>query len=54
MSTGQAPERSSVDEIRTLFLFEKLNEDQLAWLSRAGRVEHVEPGIVFREGEPAT
>jgi len=54
MSTGQVPERSSVDEIRTLFLFEKLNEDQLAWLSRAGRVEHVEPGIVFREGEPAT
>jgi signal transduction histidine kinase len=54
MSTGQAPERSSVDEIRTLFLFEKLNEDQLAWLSRVGRVEYMEPGVVFREGEPAT
>jgi signal transduction histidine kinase/ActR/RegA family two-component response regulator len=54
MSTPQAPERCSVDELRTLFLFEKLNDQQLAWLSRAGRIEQMEPGIVFREGEPAT
>ena len=54
MSTAQAPERCSVDELRTLFLFEKLNDDQLAWLSRAGRIEQMEPGLVFREGEPAS
>ena len=42
-----------VDEIRTLFLFEKLNEDQLGRLCRLGHVETVEPGWVLREGEPA-
>ncbi len=40
-------------ELRTLFLFEKLNEEQLAWLCREGRVQRYEPGYVFREGEPA-
>jgi hypothetical protein len=43
----------SIDELRTLFLFEKLTEDQLGWLCREGRVEHVGPGLVFGEGEPA-
>jgi len=43
----------SPDELRTLFLFEKLNDEQLAWLCREGYVERVEPGLVFREGEPA-
>src|SRR6266568_4893438 len=42
------------DELRTLFLFEKLNDDQLAWLCRDGQVENFEPGLVFREGDPAT
>jgi len=42
------------DELRTLFLFEKLDDDQLAWLCRDGQVENFEPGLVFREGEPAT
>jgi signal transduction histidine kinase len=42
-----------VDEIRTLFLFEKLSEEQLGWLCRTGHVETVEPGWVLREGEPA-
>ncbi|WP_439116669.1 ATP-binding protein [Nocardia cerradoensis] len=41
-------------ELRTLFLFEKLDEEQLAWLCREGRVEYFEPGPVYREGEPAT
>ncbi|MQY31098.1 ATP-binding protein [Nocardia aurantia] len=41
------------DELRSLFLFEKLDHDQLAWLCRDGRVEEFEPGLVFREGEPA-
>jgi CRP-like cAMP-binding protein len=42
-----------VDEIRTLFLFEKLNEEQLSRLCREGHVEELEPGWVLREGEPA-
>ncbi|MGO8859420.1 MAG: ATP-binding protein [Acidimicrobiales bacterium] len=44
----------NVEEIRTLFLFEKLNEEQLGRLCREGHVEAVEPGWVLREGEPAT
>ncbi len=44
----------SADELRTLFLFEKLTEDQLAWLCAQGRVESIGPGQVFTEGEPAT
>ncbi|MFE3191088.1 ATP-binding protein [Nocardia sp. NPDC059240] len=42
------------NELRKLFLFEKLDADQLAWLCRDGRVEMFEPGLVFREGDPAT
>ncbi|MGV9676349.1 ATP-binding protein [Nocardia sp. NPDC003482] len=42
------------DELRTLFLFEKLDDEQLAWLCRDGRVEEFEPGLVYREGDPAT
>jgi signal transduction histidine kinase len=42
-----------VEELRTLFLFEKLSEDQLGWLCREGHVEVFEPGWVLREGEPA-
>jgi signal transduction histidine kinase len=42
-----------IDEIRTLFLFEKLSEEQLARLCREGHIETVEPGWVLREGEPA-
>jgi len=41
-------------ELATLFLFEKLNEEQLDRLCREGRVELFEPGDVYREGEPAT
>ena len=42
------------DELRSLFLFEKLTPDQLAWLCREGRVEMFEPGPVYTEGDPAT
>jgi len=42
------------DELHTLFLFEKLSDEQLDWLCREGRVVVVEPGVVFREGDPAT
>lgn len=41
-------------ELRTLLLFEKLSEDQLASLCRDGHVLEVEPGWVYREGEPAS
>jgi signal transduction histidine kinase len=41
-------------ELRTLFLFEKLSDDQLEWLCGHGRVELAEPGLMYEEGEPAT
>jgi signal transduction histidine kinase len=43
----------SADELRRLFLFEKLNNSQLDWLCQHGRVEVVEQGGVYSEGEPA-
>src|SRR6188472_3494911 len=48
------PLRCSVDELRTLFLFEKLTDDQLNWLCDNGHVEYFEPGSVYAEGDPAT
>jgi signal transduction histidine kinase len=54
--TGGASEflSCSVEELRTLFLFEKLNDDQLQWLCERGHVELIEPGPVYAEGSPAT
>jgi signal transduction histidine kinase len=43
-----------VDELRSLFLFEKLSDEQLEWLCARGQVESHEPGIVVQQGEPAT
>jgi len=43
-----------VDELRTLFLFEKLNDEQLDWLCRHGHTIHAEPGQVYAEGDPAS
>jgi signal transduction histidine kinase len=43
----------NIDELRTLFLFEALSEEQLEWLCRYGRVETFDPGWVHREGDPA-
>jgi signal transduction histidine kinase len=41
-------------ELRTLFLFEKLTDDQLAWLARQGAVRTYPAGsTVFAEGDPA-
>jgi signal transduction histidine kinase len=48
------PQLCSVDELRTLFLFEKLTDEELEWLCARGRVELVEPGPVYTEGEEAT
>jgi signal transduction histidine kinase len=41
-------------ELRSLFLFEKLSDEQLTRLCGEGHVELIEPGPVFAEGEPAT
>jgi CRP-like cAMP-binding protein len=46
--------KCDIDELRTLFLFEKLSDEQLQWLCREGTVENYEPGFLYREGEPAT
>jgi len=43
----------SADELRTLFLFEKLTDDQLGWLCQRGRVENFPAGPVYAEGDPA-
>ena len=42
------------DELRTLFLFEKLTDAQLDWLCQRGRAEVIPAGPVFAEGDPAT
>ncbi len=44
----------SIDELRTLFLFEKLSEEQLEWLCVRGAIEQHDAGVVLQEGEPAT
>ena len=43
----------SPDQLRTLFLFEKLTEEQLRRLCQEGHVELVQPGVLFSEGDPA-
>lgn len=42
------------EELSSLFLFEKLDEAQLARLCRDGRVETYDAGPIYAEGEPAT
>ncbi|MBB3602209.1 signal transduction histidine kinase [Mycolicibacterium sp. BK556] len=42
------------DELRTLFLFEKLSDTQLQTLCDNGHIAVFEPGPVVVEGEPAT
>jgi signal transduction histidine kinase len=48
------PIMCSADELRGLFLFNKLSDEQLDWLCREGRVELFEPGPVYTEGDPAS
>jgi signal transduction histidine kinase len=42
------------EELRSLFLFEKLSDEQLTRLCSEGHVELIEPGPVFAEGDPGT
>ncbi|MFF1397476.1 ATP-binding protein [Streptomyces sp. NPDC058287] len=44
----------SREELGSLFLFEKLDPDQLDRLCREGRVEAFDPGPVYAESDPAT
>ena len=44
-----------VAEVRSLFLFEQLSEEQAAWIAqRSERRTFDEGAVVYREGEPAT
>jgi signal transduction histidine kinase len=48
-------QRLSAAELKSLFLFESLDDDQLDWLSRNGYVQNWSAGeAVYSEGEPAT
>ena len=42
------------DELRTLFLFEALSDEQLETLCRNGHIASFEPGPICTEGDPAT
>ena len=53
MTTEGEADRCTADELRHLFLFEKLTDDQLSWLCREGQVISVAAGPVYVEGEPA-
>jgi signal transduction histidine kinase len=47
-------ERLGPDALRELFLFEKLTDEQLAWLAERGEVVDYQAGaVVYRAGEPA-
>src|SRR5262249_38665852 len=43
------------DELRTLFLFESLSDEQLDWIAaHAGTEQHKAGTVIFAEGTPAT
>ena len=42
------------DELRTLFLFEALTDEQLETLCANGHIQQYQPGPICVEGEPAT
>ena len=41
------------DELKSLFLFEKLTDEQLAELCEVGQIEIIQPGLVYTEGDLA-
>jgi signal transduction histidine kinase len=48
-------ERLGPDALRELFLFEKLSDEQLAWLAERGEVRSYPAGVtIYTAGEPAT
>jgi signal transduction histidine kinase len=52
-ATRSDPAQCSAAELRGLFLFEKLTDEQLAWLCQEGTVIETGPGMIYVEGEPA-
>jgi signal transduction histidine kinase len=56
MSSPDVQPSSACDseELRSLFLFEKLSDSQLATLCQQGSVQVLSPGSVFAEGDDAT
>jgi signal transduction histidine kinase len=54
MTEQSPPLACSPAELRSLFLFEKLTDEQLGWLCAEGQVEIIPPGPVYTEGGPAT
>jgi signal transduction histidine kinase len=52
MITNQLP--CDADELRTLFLFEALSDEQLDVLCTNGHIQNYEPGPIIVEGEEAT
>jgi signal transduction histidine kinase len=49
------PERLTPEDLRTLFLFEHLSDDQLTWLAERGRVvEYPAGATIHAEGAPAS
>ncbi|MEU4394581.1 ATP-binding protein [Kribbella sp. NPDC023855] len=54
VSETDEPRRITRDELRTLFLFESLSDEQLDWLVREGHILDVQEGRVFAEGDEAT
>jgi signal transduction histidine kinase len=54
LTSDRTAERLTNDELRTLFLFESLNDEQLTWLGDHGWVASLPAGAtVFEEGAPA-
>lgn len=53
MTSIPDPHPCDIDELRTLFLFEKLDDEKLDWLCRRGHTILVEPAKLYAEGEPA-
>jgi signal transduction histidine kinase len=53
-ATESRPMPCEPDELRSLFLFEALSDEQLAVLCSNGHIQHYEPGPICVEGEPAT
>ncbi|MEE2854524.1 MAG: ATP-binding protein [Actinomycetota bacterium] len=53
-ATESRPMPCEPDELRSLFLFEALTDEQLAVLCANGHIQRYEPGPICVEGEPAT
>ena len=53
LSSAPTDEKLSREDLRTLFLFEALTDEQLDWLAERGWVAEVPAGDILVEGDPA-